>query len=146
MYDKIGKKIQVLAILIFIFGSIIGVIAGIVYMFVSNSMLLGFVIFIASIPGSLIPSWLLYGFGEIIEKLRIIEYNTRENKTPETNTQIERTKRSTIEIGRKKNTESVFSKSSSSGSSSERKICPYCGDTVKSSVCEMCGNTNNLFD
>ena len=40
-----------------------------------------------------------------------------------------------------------FTKNTSENSNnmSVKKVCPHCGERVKSSKCEMCGKENNLF-
>ncbi len=89
MYKNIGGKLKALAMGICIFVSILEFLAGIGMIAVSDGsgeliatgicmMLFGPVI-------SWISSWILYGFGELIDKASAIERNTRkEEEKPET--------------------------------------------------------------
>ncbi len=78
MYNNIGKKIKGLASALFITATIAAIISGIVLMFLGESMILfGFLVMIIGPLAAWISSWMLYGFGEIIDKLCEIEQNTR---------------------------------------------------------------------
>ena len=78
MYDNIGGKIKSLAKVIFIVEAVLAVVAGIATMAVDDSMIAtGFIILIVGPVVAGISSWLLYGFGELIEKVGAIERNTR---------------------------------------------------------------------
>lgn len=87
MYKNIGGKIKKRSQLIAIVEIIAVVIIGI-NLFASNSaagMIAGLCIMIVGCLAAWISSWLLYGFGEIIEKVSLIEENTR-NKDTKTET------------------------------------------------------------
>ncbi len=76
MFRNIGKKIKGLAIALFIIISIISIIAGIIlsiYLETPSFLLWGLICILVA----WIFSCLLYGFGEIINKLCEIEINTR---------------------------------------------------------------------
>ena len=76
MYRNIGGKIKGLAIATFILECIAAIIAAIVLL--SEEIWWGALISIYCGPiVALFSSWLLYGFGEIIDKLCDIEQNTR---------------------------------------------------------------------
>lgn len=78
MYKNIGKKMKGLAKGIFIIESILAVLAGIVLILSDDDMILpGFLVMILLPIAAWISSWLLYGFGEIIDRLQLIEKNTR---------------------------------------------------------------------
>lgn len=78
MYDNIGGKIKVLAKVIFIIEAIAAAITGIALMATDEYLLpIGFLVMIAGPIVAWISSWLLYGFGELIEKTCQIERNTR---------------------------------------------------------------------
>ena len=141
MYDNIGGKIKGLAVAIFILGCIGGAIAGIATMGISESFIAGLPILIFVPLASWISSWFLYGFGEIIDKVSAIERNTRKQGV---DYQVEATNKKIAEIERNKSRKEFLS-SGLTQKSPERKICPNCGETVKSSVCEMCGKSNNLY-
>lgn len=74
MFDNIGGKIKTLAS----FLALIGIIASFVFGFVlfgsdNDMILMGVVIIVVGSIASWIGSFLLYGFGELIEKACIIE-------------------------------------------------------------------------
>lgn len=88
MYKNIGTKIKGLAMGIFIFVAILEFLTGIGMIAASNGsgeqiaggicvMLFGPVI-------SWFSSWILYGFGELIDKAAAIERNTRKDDTAPT--------------------------------------------------------------
>ena len=78
MYDNIGGKIKGLAKAIFIIGAVVSFIAGIALMFVNDNLIfVGVMICFLGIIVSWVSSWVLYGFGEIIDKVSDIERNTR---------------------------------------------------------------------
>ena len=76
MYENIGKKIKVLAQAIFILESIAAVITGIVLWIDIEEGWCAIVLFGGPVV-ALLSSWLLYGFGELIDKVCDIERNTR---------------------------------------------------------------------
>lgn len=78
MFRNIGKKIKVLALIIFIIETAAAVIAGISMMAVDEFLIpSGFLVLVAGPVVAWISSWFMYGFGEIIDKLTAIEKNTR---------------------------------------------------------------------
>ena len=76
MYENIGKKIKVLAQAIFILESIAAVITGIVLWIDIEEGWCAIVLFGGPVV-AWISSWLLYGFGELIDKVCDIERNIR---------------------------------------------------------------------
>jgi hypothetical protein len=76
VYENIGKKIKVLAQVIFILESIAAVITGIVLWIDIEEGWCAIVLFGGPVV-AWISSWLLYGFGELIDKVCDIERNTR---------------------------------------------------------------------
>ena len=76
MYDNIGGKIKGLAKATFIVEAIAAVITGIVLWCKTEEGLCALILFCGPIV-AWISSWLLYGFGESIDKLCDIEQNTR---------------------------------------------------------------------
>lgn len=76
MYKNIGGKIKGLAIATFIVGVLASVITAIVLWIDTEKWWCALILFLGPIV-ALILTWLLYGFGEIIDKLCDIEQNTR---------------------------------------------------------------------
>ena len=69
MYDNIGGKIKGLAKAFFIVEAIAAVIAGIALMAIDEDLILfGALALILGPVVAWVSSWLLYGFGELIEK------------------------------------------------------------------------------
>ncbi len=78
MYDNIGGKIKGLAKVLFIVTAIAEVITGIALMATDEDLILyGFLVMIVGPIVAWVSSWLLYGFGELIDKASDIERNTR---------------------------------------------------------------------
>ena len=78
MYDNIGRKIKGLAMGLFIAQAACGVILGFVLMWLDEDLILyGLLSLILGPLFAWISSWLLYGFGELIDKVSDIERNTR---------------------------------------------------------------------
>ena len=77
MFDNIGAKIKKLAEIITIGGIIVSVVTGMMIGSTISGSGRGIVIALLGSLGSWISSFLLYGFGELIEKVTAIEKNTR---------------------------------------------------------------------
>ena len=75
MYDNIGRKIKGLAKAFFILEATAAIIAGIVLM--ANDEGIGLLVLILGPVVAWVSTWLLYGFGELIDKTCDIERNTR---------------------------------------------------------------------
>jgi hypothetical protein len=75
MYDHIGKKIKSLAVWTFIVEAIGSIITGFILM-TDEDVLYILLVFFGPIV-AWVSSWLLYGFGELIDKACDIERNTR---------------------------------------------------------------------
>ena len=77
-YNNIGRKIKCLAVVIFISEAIIAIIYGI--SLISNNsdnmMLFGVLIAILGPIIAWISSWLLYGFGQLVENTDVIASNS----------------------------------------------------------------------
>lgn len=78
MHDNIGSKIKDLTIIILIVELIPTVIIGV--LLAEERFALGLLFLILGFIIELVSALLLYGFGEIIDKLADIEYNTRADK------------------------------------------------------------------
>ena len=80
MYDNIGGKIKGLATTIFIVQAVLTVIAGLGIMAAGDEMILiGLLVMVLGPFSAWISSWLLYGFGELIDTACAIEENTRKD-------------------------------------------------------------------
>lgn len=82
MYDNIGKKIKGLAKAIFITEAIISIILGAALIIMDDDLMLYGIISIFVGPlVAWVSSWLLYGYGELIDKTCDIERNTRRGES-----------------------------------------------------------------
>ena len=78
MYDNIGGKIKGFAKVSFIVAAIAEVITGIALMAADEDLILyGLLVMVVGPIVAWVSSWLLYGFGELIDKASDIERNTR---------------------------------------------------------------------
>ena len=70
MYKDIGKKIKILAVILFVFIAFVTAVYGISILSKNKNSLtgLGFGLLIGGPVGALILSWLMYGFGELIDQ------------------------------------------------------------------------------
>ena len=83
MYDNIGGKIKGLAKAVFIVEAIAALITGFVLMVEDEDMILiGLPIMVFGPLVAWVSSWLIYGFGELIDKTCDIARNTHGGETP----------------------------------------------------------------
>ena len=74
MYNNIGKKIKILAKATFIIEAIAAVISGIALMPIDDEFILfGLLIMFFGPVVAWVSSWILYGFGELVDKTCDIE-------------------------------------------------------------------------
>ena len=66
MFNNIEKKIKGLAKVLFIVGMLVSILLGIIFI-ATDMVVVGSVLIFVGLPLSLISSWLIYGFGELIE-------------------------------------------------------------------------------
>ena len=138
MYDNIGEKIKGLAKVMFIVEAIAAVIGGIVllgYEFLAIGWL---TLFLGPVV-AWISSWLLYGFGELIDNVCTIAANTKTSKNASSNFNTANNAINKMEVAK------PFFKSITANQTSTRRQCPHCGETITSKICAMCGKENNLF-
>ena len=76
MFNNIGKKLKTLAVVIFILECLGGLIGGIIIISETYEEEIGVIMLIVTPIVAWISSWFLYGYGEIIDKLQEISYNT----------------------------------------------------------------------
>lgn len=83
MNNNIGSNIKTLAKVLLWAGLIICIPTGVIFMAAgySEGLLVGLIVFIVGCLGTFISSWLMYGFGVLIEKTSEIARNT--SKTTE---------------------------------------------------------------
>ena len=81
MFNNIGKKIKTLAELICWIGILISLILGLI--FVIENIFVGFIIFIIGVLSSWVGSFLLYGFGELVDNSTKIVKNMELIDRPE---------------------------------------------------------------
>ena len=134
MFENIGDKLKGLAYFLCWGGIIASVIGGFSLM-INKLILFGLLTAVLGSLCSWISSWIIYAIGEIAN-------NTEGNRRP--NRAIDYKGYNNSEETETKRIQSVF-KATHTNSSSNPKRCPHCGEVVKSSTCEMCGNKNNLF-
>ena len=75
MYDNIGKKIKMLAKASFIVEAIAAIVVGLIIWIDTTDWWYALIVFCGPIV-AWVSSWLLYGFGELIDKVSDIERNT----------------------------------------------------------------------
>lgn len=130
MYDNIGGKIKGLAATVATIASIGAVIMGIITMVPGGRMIvIGLLIMIIGMLIAWISSWLLYGFGQIIDTLDRIEKNTRLGYAQKASSTTASPLAPTVVP------KGAFTKK-----------CPHCGEQINSNLCVMCGKSNTLFD
>ncbi|MBE6927360.1 MAG: hypothetical protein E7467_02535 [Ruminococcaceae bacterium] len=88
MFGNIGQKIKALAYVMFILEAVGAIFGGIVLLSEEVTTIGLLVLFLGPVVAYL-SAWMLYGFGEIIVKLKQIEENTR--KTPVTTASFQAT-------------------------------------------------------
>ena len=103
MYANIGEKIKTLAMGVFLIGSLVSVFAGI-SLLITTEKTIFLLMLICGPIFSWISSWLIYGFGEIINTLKQIETKDKQDNQ----TKISEAKRTT-----EKRTEHIAEKESS---------------------------------
>ncbi len=145
MYDNIGGKIKGLAKVGFIVEAIAAVITGIALMALDGDMILiGLLVMLLGPIVAWVSSWLLYGFGELIDNVCRIAANTRTLKNESTSFNTANNAVNKMESSKEISTKPFF-KSVSTNQTSTQRQCPHCGETITSKICAMCGKENNLF-
>ena len=127
LYENIGIKIKTLAAVSFIVEAVTAVIAGIVMIF-DYALLAGLLTLLFGPVIAFVASWLLYGFGELIDKLERIEKHTKGLVT-KFNSNIEDSKKPMKPIEKL----------------SGEIECPVCGQKMPKGrgKCESCGQIFN---
>ena len=90
MYEDIGGKIKALAKAWFFIGAIFAIICGIYLIVIDESMVfVGMFLMVGGPLLAYISSWLLYGFGELVDIAYEIEWNTRREEVSATDEQLQ---------------------------------------------------------
>lgn len=146
MFDNIGGKIKVLAVVVTIIGCIVSFVFGII-LFVEGEVGMGFLVIIMGGLLSWVSSFVLYGFGELIESNQDIQKTnkdiylhlksnndstTEEKSVQETNQPIDRTRNSYLWD---------LLKNSPAPVEKKKSYCPDCGKERNDydTMCNFCG-------
>ena len=122
MYDRIGVKLMVMAKAFFWIGAVGSIIGGLSV--ITQSPLTGILTIVVGCLVSWLSTLALYGLGYLIVLTESIgAFMNRQAAEPAPKT--------------------ILSNTPKMGPA---KACPHCGEQVRSNVCGMCGQTNNLFD
>ena len=145
MYNNIGEKIKTLVSFITKLGIAVSVFFGIIFMFLGARYAATWIMLIVVIPLFLwISSFLLYGFGEMIDKLSAIEENTRGGKSKAKNNTNAPAKASN---SNSKKNNSAFKEKAVFEDEYVDVVCPECGETMsfnkseKNCQCPFCDCT-----
>lgn len=142
MYDNIGSKIKTLAQVVFVIMAIISIISGIVIILSDDgAILIGILSAAIGVLLSWVGTFFLYGFGQLIENTDIL---VREAKKQSNGIQRISADDNSTDIATEKVAQSIKNFASPSASTTAKR-CPYCGERVTSSTCDVCGRDNNLF-
>ena len=133
MFNNIGGKLKGLAYFLCSFGIISSLITGIIT--TEKDVLIGILTIVLGALFSWISSWITYAIGEIAENTALIRREGSQTYVKSYGTE---------ERSEQHRMTSVF-KSTSTNDSSRQRYCPHCGETVQSSICEMCGKKNDFF-
>lgn len=138
MFNNVGEKLKNLAAFFTCVGIVFSVILGIVV--IKISVIIGLLVMVAGSLLSWIASLGMYAFGELVDNTSIIA-GKKVNTGARTTTLRAASTTSSQEAKR-----TTFYTSNNNTQTSKVKVCPHCGEMVRSNVCDMCGNKNNLFD
>ena len=82
MYKNVGAKIKIAAQILFRIGTIFSILGGLLLLLLGLRyiplLIVGLILIFFGPLVLLINSWIAYGFGEIVEKISIIERNSQE--------------------------------------------------------------------
>lgn len=104
MFENIGRKIRILAQVVFWVGVIGSCVAGLVVL-VKMESAIGLLIMLGGGATALISGWLAYGFGELIDKTTEIAQNA--NTLPKIQTAVERKSNNAVGDNNQSNNKSV---------------------------------------
>ena len=138
MYDNIGSKIKGLAMVICALEVTACVIGGLVLLAETGELIFALLLLFGPVV-AWVSSWLLYGFGEGIEHLKDIEYNTRMSIHPEELIAIQEAKKQEIikeeAIAAEENSVILYCYQCGEKLFFDKSLtqaeCPYCGADLK---------------
>ncbi len=143
MFDNIGGKLKSVARIITVSGIIVSIVAGILTLRYNG---LGIVI---ALLGSLV-SWAssiaLYGFGQLVEnsdRMVAMQKQLLQTSGVSASEPFAASKRASTPP---KPVDNVLSQSiSHENPPQKQRRCVYCGEILRSDVCEMCGQKDNSY-
>lgn len=144
MYNNIWKKIKFLAQILFILGAISSIVVGLWVCFGTDTfMAIGLLYIVIGCICSWVMTWLIYGFGELIERVYNID---RKVQSPSTKQNIQKefvTTKSLEKIVEKE----VLTKDNAQGQGIKEVVhqwrCPSCGKMISEEICPFCGKKEN---
>ena len=142
MFNNVGRKLKDVASIFTFIGIAFSVILGILMI-----KPFGFLLAVLVIAVGCFASWIssigMYAFGELVENSAIIasQYKSANVSGVHGTTTTAPTTKTTSNTAAPK----VAITTSSTPRQGTIKTCPHCGEVVRTSVCGMCGNKNNLF-
>ena len=120
MWNNIGKKLKGLAIVVFIIEALASVITGLLLIEETDA---GIILLLAGPLAAWISSWMLFGFGELVDKVTDIERNTRSGeRKSETQAKIDSAK---IEKLEKLRSQGLITEEEYNDTVKEIGICSY---------------------
>ena len=137
MFNNVGEKLKNLAAFFTWVGIVFSVILGIVV--IKLSVIIGLLVMVAGSLLSWIASLGMYAFGELVDNTSIIAGK-------KVNTEARTTTLRVASVTSSQDAKRTAFYTSNNTQTSKAKVCPHCGEMVRSNVCDMCGNKNNLFD
>lgn len=135
MFDNIGDNLKGAAYFLCTVGIISSLITGMIIIITEKEVLIGILTIVLGALFSWISSCITYAIGEIAE-------NTAQIRRESSLTYAKLY--GTEERSEQHRMTSVF-ESTATNDSSRQRYCPHCGETVQSSICEMCGKKNDFF-
>ena len=146
MFNNVGRKLKDIASVITYIGIALSVILGIL-MIKSIGFLLALLIIAVGSFISWISSIGIYAFGELVDNSTIIasHYKNADDSRVYSTATSAPTADTSNTAASKTAASKVGIPLSSNPQQTTVKTCPHCGEVVRSEVCGMCGNKNNLF-
>ena len=148
MFDNIGGKIKVLAVVVTIIGCIVSFVFGII-LFVEGEVGMGFLVIIMGGLLSWVSSFVLYGFGELIESNQNIQKTNKDIylhlKSNNDSTTEEKMNQGTTSTANNTSTYKSyldeFMKKSPAPAGKKKSYCPDCGKERNDydTMCNFCG-------